>query len=189
MNFRLYYVANYAKSHNLYSLNISVVFNKKNFEKRMSTSSSSAEFKASVEKYICISFDKSETEALAKAVESLPGKPIEKLHVTMVHSFDAAKDPVAMEKWNLVSKLVGQTVQVKVTRFKQQDKVLTAAEAILSDELRELVGSKVPHISLRLEKGIKAVESRFVLVDEKVAWTDLPKEIILKGVIKEMGRK
>lgn len=147
-----------------------------------------SEFKASVEKYICISFEDDETAKLARAVEHLPGTAIKKLHVTLVHSFDAAKDPLAMEKWKSAIDLVGQTVQVKVDRYKQVNKVLTAAEAILGDDIKELVASKVPHISLRLEKGIKAVESRFVLADEKHPWNDLKEEITLKGTIKLMGR-
>lgn len=154
-----------------------------------SSSKNTAEFKASVENYICISFEDSEAAKIAKAVETFPGAPIKKLHVTIVHSFDAAKDKVAMEKWNLVSKMIGQTVQVRVTRVKKAEKKLTAAEAILSDELRELVASKVPHISLRLEKGTKAVESRFVLPDDAIAWIDLEEEITLQGVIKQMGRQ
>lgn len=148
-----------------------------------------SEFKASVENYICISFEEQETQKLAQAVASLPGSPIKKLHVTIVHSFDAAKDAAAMEKWNLASKMVGQTVQVQVRRYKQAEKRLTAAEAILSDDLRQLVASNVPHISLRLEKGTKAVESRFVLPDEKIPWTDLKEEITIQGVVKQMGQK
>ena len=154
----------------------------------MSATHNEKNFKASVDRYICIELDEETTKPLAAAVEKLPGAPIKKLHVTIVHSLDAAKNTEAMKMWNDAIKLVGEEETVKVMRFKQEPGVLTAAEAILRPELADLVASRVPHISLRLEKGHKAVESRYTLSNEKVPMQTFENEFVLKGKIKMMGR-
>lgn len=126
-------------------------------------------FRASVDKFICIALDEESTKQLVEAVKDLPGAPIKSFHVTLVHSLDAAKSDEAMEMWNKALKLIGNDEKVTVQRYKSAKGCLTAAEAVLNVDLAALVASKVPHISLRLEKGHKAVESRFVLQDDDVA--------------------
>lgn len=141
-------------------------------------------FRASVDRYICLALDGESTDLLADAVKHLPGTPIKSLHVTIVHSFDAAKSDEAMQLWNRALKLLGQQEVVGVKRYKSAPGTLTAAEALLHVDLAALVASKVPHISLRLEKGHKAVESRFVLRDNAIPWSELPAPISVRGVIK-----
>ena len=94
-----------------------------------------------------------------------------------------------MELWNRAISLVGNKEKIVVKRYKSAPGVLTCAEAIVSVDLEPLIASKVPHISLRLEKGHKAVESRFVISDKKIPWTDLDQEITLHGTIKLMGQR
>lgn len=163
-------------------------------EKNISTSSntsdnssSSSDFHASVEKYICLAIDEEDASKLADAVKHLPGTPIKKLHVTIVHSLDAAKRDDAMQMWNKALTLVDHQEEITVTRYKKAPGVLTAAEGTLKVDLAALVASKVPHVSLRLEKGHKAVESRLVIADDAVPWTNLDAPIVLHGVIKLMG--
>lgn len=146
-------------------------------------------FKASVDRYICISLDEKSTQDLVNTVKDLPGTPIKQLHVTIVHSLDASKNEDAMEMWNKAIKLVDNEETLTVVRYKQAPGRLTTAEALLSVDLAALVASKVPHISLRLEKGHKAVESREVIKDDTVDWTNLAVPIKVKGVIKLMGRQ
>jgi hypothetical protein len=146
-------------------------------------------FRASVDRYICLALDGESTALLADAVKHLPGTPIKSLHVTIVHSLDAAKSDEAMQLWNRALKLLGQQEVVGVKRYKSAPGTLTAAEALLHVDLAALVASKVPHISLRLEKGHKAVESRFVLRDNAIPWSELPAPISVRGVIKLMEQQ
>lgn len=146
-------------------------------------------FKVSVDRYICIELDENTTDELVKTVANLPGTPIKKLHVTIVHSIDAGKSPEAMKMWNQAIQWVGHAETIVVSRYKQHAGVLTAAEALLQPDLAQLVASKTPHISLRLEKGHKAVESRFTLQDDSVPWITMPQPVTLKGTIKLMGRQ
>lgn len=128
-------------------------------------------------KYIGIVLDDQSRERLTDLLEKYPGRTIAH-HVTLMHCHDFHRNP---SHWIELHQKLGMNEQMTITRIKYAPGRLTTAETKL-DFLQDDVFSKVPHLTMKLEKS-RAVQSIDVLKDGKIPWIELDKTIQLQGIV------
>lgn len=135
------------------------------------------------QRYISIMLDEQSSEQVATLAASDSGSPVARPHVTLVHSLDTMRED-GFERWVDAARSVrGAEVPLLVHRYKRAAGRLVVAEAMVPDEIAALVCSGVPHVTLKVQKGTKAHESKDVLRDDAISFIDLHEPLRLRGTV------